>query len=158
MNKCPASHLLTCPVVFVSTRHEDKSDIMIATAMFVSEMDPILVVSLTKGHLTSQLIEKAGGFTVIAASEGQEDIYKDLAGFKGEGGNKFAALGIPTLPERPAKPFIPERSSAWFDCQTLNRYEVGHYDLFVARVTDYEDLAKPPLIWRNQELFTLSPL
>src|ERR1035437_4394270 len=104
MNKSLSSHLLSCPVVFVSTRYEDQCDIMIATAMFVSEADPLLVVSLNKGHLTSQLIEKSGGFTVLAASEAQKDLYQQLAAFKDKGKNKFTALSIPILPVRPAKP------------------------------------------------------
>ena len=34
---------LPCPVVFVSTAHEDRQDIMTATAMFVSEKEPLLM-------------------------------------------------------------------------------------------------------------------
>ncbi len=159
MNKCPASHLLTCPVVFVSTRYENQNDIMIATAMFVSEVEPLLAVSLTKGHLTSQLIEKTGGFfTVIAASEGQEDLYKKLVDFKGEEADKFTALCVSALPERPSKPPIPERSAAWFDCQTVAKEEIYHYSVYIARVIDYDDMGKPPLVWHNQNLFTLNPL
>ena len=39
---------LPCSVVFVSTAHEDKRDIMTATAMFVSEKEPLLVISVAK--------------------------------------------------------------------------------------------------------------
>ncbi len=159
MEKCSASHLLSCPVVFVSTRYENQTDIMIGTAMFVSEVESLLAVSLTKGHLTSQLIEKAGGaFTVIAASEGQEDLFKKLVELKGVETDKFAALCVSTLPERPSKPPIPERSAAWFDCQTVAKQEIYHYSVLIARVTDYDDMGKPPLIWHTDKLFTLNPL
>ena len=45
------SHWLPCPVVFISTAFENNRDIMTATAMFVSEKEPLLIVSLAKGHM-----------------------------------------------------------------------------------------------------------
>src|SRR5574340_822906 len=111
MKKILASHLLSCPVVFVSTLHEGQRDIMLATAMFVSEKEPLLVVSVAKGHLTSQLIDKSGGFTVAVSADDQEDLYEQLIGIKGSNIDKFKAIPISTLPADPAKPLIPKGSS-----------------------------------------------
>jgi flavin reductase (DIM6/NTAB) family NADH-FMN oxidoreductase RutF len=36
---------LPCSVVFVSTAHGEERDIMTATAMFVSEKEPLLMIS-----------------------------------------------------------------------------------------------------------------
>ena len=153
-----ASHLLCCPVVFISTSHGNERDIMIATAMFVSEKEPFLVISVAKDHLTSQLIEKAGGFTVVAASEGQEDLYEQLVNFKGNDADKFKALSIPTLNAESGKPCIPKGSAAWFECKTLAKQEVDNYLVITAHVTKFEDLEKSPLVWQNQGLFSIKPL
>jgi flavin reductase (DIM6/NTAB) family NADH-FMN oxidoreductase RutF len=158
MKSGPASHLLSCPVVFISTQHENQRDIMVGTAMFVSEKESLLVVSLAKGHLTSQLIEKAGGFTVIAASEAQTDLYEQLADYRGAAADKFSALSIATIQSSPTKPPIPKGSAAWFECQTVAKQEIDNYTVIIARVTDHEGTENPPMIWQKEGLFTLKPL
>ena len=49
---------LPCAVVFVSTCHENKRDIMTATAMFVSEKEPLVLISVALNHLTEKLISR----------------------------------------------------------------------------------------------------
>jgi len=150
-----ASHLLPCPVVFISTAHENQRDIMVATTMFVSEKEPLLAVSLAKGHRTLKLIEKSGEFTLIAVSEGQTDLYKQLTGVSSEEPDKFAALSIATLPASPSKALIPEGSAAWFDCKPVAKQEIEGYVVIIARVTDHKDLGKPPLVWQTDRLYSL---
>ncbi|MBW1853571.1 MAG: flavin reductase [Deltaproteobacteria bacterium] len=75
------SDWLPCPVVFISTAYGERRDIMTATAMFISEKEPLLAISVARDHLTAQLIEQAGGFTLVIVSEGQ----KELAWQLGEG-------------------------------------------------------------------------
>ncbi len=158
MKSVLSSYLLPCPVVFISTLHENQRDIMIATAMFLSEKDPLLVVSLSKGHLTSELIDKTGRFTVIAASESQEELYEQLTNVKKKEGDKFSSLSIATLPTSPSKPLIPKGSSAWFECKTLSKQEIDDYVVIIARVTDHADMGNKPIVWRNEGLFSLKAL
>lgn len=158
MKAAPASHLLSCPIVFISTLHDDKRDIMIGTAMFVSEKDPILAVSVAKGHLTEELIEKSGEFTVVAVSEGQTDLYEELLGLRFKDVDKFAALPISPLPIYTSKALVPKDSSAWFYCKVLAKQEIGDFIVIIARVTDYGDLGKQPLIWQGERLYSLKPV
>ena len=65
---------LPCSGVFVSTAHEDKKDIMTATAMFVSEKEPLLFISVAKGHLTEKLISQSGKFTLVIAADDQKEL------------------------------------------------------------------------------------
>ena len=52
MDKAPdVFYWLPCTVVFVSTAHEDQRDIMTATAMFVSEKEPLLMISVAKDQI-----------------------------------------------------------------------------------------------------------
>ena len=88
---------LPCAVVFVSTAHEDKRDIMTANAMFVSEKEPLLVISVAQGHLTDQLISQSGKFTLVIAGEDQKKLAAQAGSSKGEQADKFEQFSIKTI-------------------------------------------------------------
>ncbi|UCB48153.1 MAG: flavin reductase family protein [Deltaproteobacteria bacterium] len=149
---------LPCSVVLISTAHEGKRDIMTATAMFVSEKEPLVAMSIAKNHLTDQLIEKSGEFILAIASEAQKDLVWQLGSVKGEAGDKFTRFSISALEYQPGKALIPERSAAWMACQVVSKQDVDGYRLLIARVVDQKDLGNPPLVWQKNELFTLKSL
>ena len=154
----PVSHWLPCPVVFISTAHGEKRDIMTATAMFISEKEPLLAISVAKGHLTEQLIEQAGTFTLIMASESQQDLVWKLGSTKGGEDDKFERFGVKTLPSQPGKPLVPAEAASWLECRVVNQHPLEGYVLITARVTNQENFGNPPLVWQNQSLFTLKAL
>jgi flavin reductase (DIM6/NTAB) family NADH-FMN oxidoreductase RutF len=152
------SHWLPCSVVFVSTVHEEKRDIMTATAMFVSEKEPLVAISIAKNHLTDQLIKRSGEFVLAIASEEQKDLVWQLGSIRGEEGDKFAHFSISPVEYESGKALIPEGASAWMACRVVSEQDVDGYRLLVARVVDQKDLGNPPLVWQKNELFTLKPL
>ena len=154
----PVSHWLPCPVVFISTAYGKKRDIMTATAMFVSEKKPLLAISVAKGHLTAQLIEQAGAFTLVVASSGQQELVWKLGSTKGDEDDKFARFAIKTLPPQPEKPLVPVDAASWLECTVVGQHPLEGYVLVIARVTNQENLGNPPLMWHNQKLFTLKSL
>jgi len=81
---------LPCSVVFVSTAHADNKDIMTATAMFVSEKEPLLVISVATGHLTEKLISRSGKFTLVIAADDQKQLAMQVGSFKGDAAGKPA--------------------------------------------------------------------
>ena len=153
-----ATYWLPCSVVFVSTAYEGKRDIMTATAMFVSEKEPLVAISIAKNHLTDQLIEKSGEFILAIASEEQKDLVWQLGSIKGERGDKFTHFSISSIEYQPGKALIPEGVAAWMACQVVSKQDVDGYRLVIARVVDQKDLGNPPLVWQKNELFTLKPL
>lgn len=140
-----ASCWLPCSVVFVSTACEGKRDIMTATAMFVSEKEPLVAISIAKNHLTDQLIEKSGEFILAIASEAQKDLVWQLGSVKGE-------------EYQPGKALIPEGAAAWMACQVVSNQDVDGYRLVIARVVDQKNLGNPPLVWQKNALFSLKTL
>lgn len=140
-----ASCWLPCSVVFVSTACEGKGDIMTATAMFVSEKEPLVAISIAKNHLTDQLIEKSGEFILAIASEAQKDLVWQLGSVKGE-------------EYQPGKALIPEGAAAWMACQVVSNQDVDGYRLVIARVVDQKNLGNPPLVWQKNALFSLKTL
>ena len=88
---------LPCAVVFVSTAHEDKRDIMTANAMFVSEKEPLVLISVAQNHLTEKLISQSNKFTLVIAGEDQKELAMQVGSLKGEETDKFDRFSIKTL-------------------------------------------------------------
>ena len=149
---------LPCSVVFISTAHGDERDIMTATAMFVSEKEPLLMISVAKNHLTEKLIIQSGKFTVVIAGEEQKQLSLQLGSLKGEGVDKFKEFSVKTIPAEAGDALIPEGSAAWLSCETESSQEITGYRLFIGRVVKQNDTSNPPLVWRKNGFFTLNPV
>ena len=149
---------LPCSVVFVSTAHEDKKDIMTATAMFVSEKEPLLVISVAKDHLTEKLISLSGKFTLVIAGTDQRKLAMQVGSAKGEKVDKFERFSIETSSGGGSAALIPEGASAWMECEVESTEEIKGYRLFIGRVVDQNDTGKPPLIWNKDGFFSLNKI
>jgi flavin reductase (DIM6/NTAB) family NADH-FMN oxidoreductase RutF len=146
---------LPCSVVFVSTAHEDKRDIMTATAMFVSEKEPLLIISVAQGHLTEKLIVETGKFTLIIAGDDQNQLAMQVGSAKGEDIDKFERFTIKTVAGPRGTAPVPEGAAAWMECEVESSTEIRGYHIFIGRVVDQNDTGKPPLIWHKDGFFKL---
>ena len=149
---------LPCSVVFISAAHEGRRDIMTATAMFVSEKEPLVIVSVAKNHLSEQLINQSGRFAITIAAEGQQQLAIRIGSTKGETTDKFDKLSIKSIEKTTAKVPIPEGSAAWLSCEVESSYDIDGYRIFLGRVKDYKDLDAPPLVWQKNKFFGLKSL
>ena len=147
---------LPCSVVFVSTAHEDKRDIMTATAMFVSEKEPLLLISVAKDHLTEKLISLSGKFTLVIAGEDHKQLAMQVGSQKGEATDKFERFSIKTLPADSGQALIPEGAAAWMECKVESTEEIEGYRLFIGRVVNQNDTGKPSLVWHKDGFFKLN--
>ena len=149
---------LSCPVVFICTRHGQQRDIMTATAMFVSEKEPLLVVSVAEGHLTARLIEASGEFTAAIASEVQKNLAIQLGSTRGDKLDKYDRFEIATIDDEHTRELIPVDSAAWLQCRVENTHNIDGYRVIIGRVEAQGDLNRPPLIWRQDSFFQLAPV
>jgi flavin reductase (DIM6/NTAB) family NADH-FMN oxidoreductase RutF len=149
---------LPCSVVFVSTAYEDKKDMMTATAMFVSEKEPLLVVSVAKGHLTERLISQSGKFTLVIAGDDQKQLAMQVGSFKGDGTDKFEHFKIKASGAGAGKALIPEGAAAWMECEVESSKEIKGYCLFMGRVVNQNDTGKLPLVWHKDGFCRLTPV
>jgi len=149
---------LPCAVVFVSTAHEDKRDIMTATAMFVSEKEPLLVISVAKEHLTEQLISQSGKFTLVIAAEDQRQLAMQVGSLKGAEEDKFERFSIKAGPGNTSQALIPEGAAAWMECEVESTSDIKGYRLFIGRVVNQNDTAKSPLVWHQDRFFSLKQI
>ena len=147
---------LPCPVVLVSTAYEDQKDIMTATAMFVSEKEPLLVISVAKGHLTEKLITQSGKFTLVIAGADQEKLAMQVGSAKGEDTDKFERFSISATTGSGSAALIPEGAAAWMECEVESSKEIQGYQLFMGRVVNQNDSGKAPLVWHKDGFFGLT--
>ena len=146
---------LPCSVVFVSTAHAAARDIMTATAMFVSEKEPLLAISVAKGHLTEKLILQAAKFTLVIAGEDQQQLAVQVGSSKGDRGDKFERFSVKSVPDPSTRALIPEGAAAWMSCNVESSQEIEGYRIFIARVVDQKDTGKAPLVWHKGAFFDL---
>ena len=156
MNKAPdVFYWLPCAVVFVSTAHDDRRDIMTATAMFVSEKEPLIMISVAKDHLTEKLINKSGKFTLVIAGDDQRKLAMKIGVTKGDAADKFEKFSIPILSGHSGSAPVPEGAAAWMECNVESSQDIKGYRLFIGRVVDQHDTGNPPLIWQRDRFFEL---
>ena len=148
---------LPCAVVFVSTAHEDKRDIMTATAMFVSEKEPLLLISVAKDHLTEKLISLSGKFTLVIAGEDHKQLAMQVGSLKGVDTDKFEHFSIKALPADSGQALIPKGAAAWMECEVESSSKIKGYRLFIGRVVNQNDTGKPSLVWHKDGFFKLNP-
>jgi len=148
---------LPCSVVFVSTANEAQRDMMTATAMFVSEKEPLLMISVAKNHLTEKLINRSGKFTVVIAGENQKKLAIQVGGSKGETADKFEKFSIKAAAGKSNIALIPEGAAAWMECEVESSQDIKGYRIFIGRVVEQHDTGKAPLVWHKDAFFSLKP-
>ena len=149
---------LPCSVVFVSTADGKERDIMTATAMFVSEKEPLLVISVAKKHLTERLIDQSGKFTLIIAGADHKQLAIQVGSIKGQEFDKFEKFSIQTETGKSSNAPIPVGSAAWMECEVESSHDIRGYRIFIGRVVNQEDLGQAPLVWQQDTFFRLQPV
>ncbi|CAB1083430.1 hypothetical protein D1AOALGA4SA_10995 [Olavius algarvensis Delta 1 endosymbiont] len=149
---------LSCPVVFICTRHGQEKDIMTATAMFVSEKEPLLVVSVAEGHLTARLIEASGMFTAAIASETQNKLAIQLGSTRGDKLDKYEQFNIATIDDDLSGGLVPRDAAAWLNCEVENTQTIRGYQVVTGRVKAQGNLDRAPLVWQQDSFFKLAPV
>ena len=147
---------LPCPVILLSAGTAEKQDAMTATAMFVSEEPPLVVVSVGKNSFSHGLIEETGEFVLNVAATDQVKIAKLLGATHGGERDKFKEFKIDVeKAESVASPRI-KGSFSHLECKVITSYPLGHYVLYLASVSAYKMAEKKvPLAWHAMKYFSL---
>ncbi len=147
---------LPCPVILLSAGTAEKKDAMTATAMFVSEEPPLVVVSVGKNSFSHGLIEKTGEFVLNVAETGQVKLAQLLGATHGGELDKFKKFNIGV--ERAESVVSPriKGSFSHLECKIITSYPLGHYVLYLASVSAYKvNEKKVPLAWHDLKYFSL---
>ncbi len=147
---------LPCPVILLSAGTREKQDAMTATAMFVSEDPPLVVVSVGKYSFSHGLIEKTGEFVLNVAATDQVKLARLLGATHGGELDKFKEFKMGVTEGESVVPPLIKGAFSHLECKVITSYLLGHYVLYLASVSAYKvNEGKVPLAWHAQRYFSM---
>jgi flavin reductase (DIM6/NTAB) family NADH-FMN oxidoreductase RutF len=131
----------------ISTAYEGKRNVQFAfRALGLSDEPPLLLIGIQAENFSRGMIEKSGEFVVNVCSEKQlfaVDKSRSLSGRDVE--DKFAALGLETLPAAKVQAPLVAGCHANVECKLEKDMELPGLYIFVGRVlaAHLDDQVKP---------------
>jgi flavin reductase (DIM6/NTAB) family NADH-FMN oxidoreductase RutF len=148
--------LVPSSVTLLSVATKEKQDAMTASAMFVSEDPPLLVISVAKNIVSHDLIEKAGEFVLNVASTNQVKLAKQLGFTHGRELDKFKKFRISKGKASKIKSPLIKGSFANIECRVITSLSAANYIVYLAEVVAYKvDSKLTPIAWYQNRYFPL---
>ena len=151
-----ATMQLPCSVVILSASADGQHGAMTATAMFVSQVPPLLAVSVSKTFSTYQLIEKSKEFAVNVISDTQLDLAKTFGSVHGQEVDKFQESGISTESATTIGAPLIAGCYANIECRVKSSlWDVeGNHAVYIAEIVGFRVNGNlSPTIWLNNRYF-----
>ncbi len=147
---------LPCSVVILSTSADNSQGAMTATAMYVSQVPPLIAVSVSKAFATYQLIEKSKEFAINVIADNQLDMAQKFGHVHGYEIDKFKEFGIAT--ESASKIGAPLVSGCFanIECRVKSSlWDVeGNHTIYISEVVSFKVNSElRPLVWLNNRYF-----
>ncbi len=143
-------------VTLLSVATKEKQDAMTASAMFVSEDPPLLVISVAKHIVSHDLIEKAGEFVLNVASTNQVKLAMQLGFTHGRKLDKFKKFRIPKGKASKIRSPLIKGSFANIECRVITSLSAANYVIYLAEVVAYRiDNKLTPIAWYRNRYFPL---
>ena len=149
--------MLPCSVTLLSVGTKAKQDAMTASAMFVSETSPLLVVSIAKHIVSHDLIEQAGEFVLNIASTNQVKVTKQLGFTHGRAMDKFKKFGIRKEKARKVGSPLIQGSFGHLECRVITSLSAANYIVYLAEVVASKiDPKQTPIAWFHNKYYALT--
>lgn len=147
---------LPCSVVIISAQSGDKKGAMTAGAMYVSQVPPLIAVSVTNTFDTRKLIEKSQEFAINVITNEQLELAKKVGSAHGQDVDKFHEFNITTEPASQITAPLLTGSFAHIECRVQSSLPEakGNHTIYIAEVVGFkvnENLG--PLVWFNNRYF-----
>lgn len=143
-----AFYKVTYGLYVVSAQAEGaRSGCVVNTLQQVTAEPVRLAVTVNKGNLTCELIEKAGHFSAVALDQRADLAYIGRFGFRsGRDQDKFE--GISSWQDAAGMPFPLDCACARYSCAVEQTVDLGTHILFVGKAEEAEILGEnPPLTY-----------
>jgi len=117
----------------ISTAYEGKRNVQFAfRALGISDDPPLLLIGIQDKNFSREIIQKSGEFVLNVCSENQlhaVDKSRVLSGRNVE--DKFAALGLETIPAKHVQAPLVVGCHANVECRVINEFAIDGLFLFV---------------------------
>ena len=140
-----ATYNLTYGLFVVTAKDQEKDNGFICNTAVQVASDPLrLMVSVQKGNLTREMIERSGQFNVSVLTE---DVpFETIRHFGMQSGrdvDKFASF--PAVERsRNGLYYLTENTNAVFSCKVVEKKDLGSHMMFIGEVTEAKVLGKAP--------------
>lgn len=136
-------------IYLISSKQGDKIAGYIAnTAFQVTAEPPQIAISCHKDNITAKIIEKSGVFALSVLEKDTDAGLIGLFGYQsGHEDEKFERVNYKI--GKNGAPVILTHAIACFECEVVDKFDVGSHYLFIGKVTEGELLApdKDPLTY-----------
>ena len=102
--------------------------------MITSGRPPMMAVSMSKGHYTTQCIKHSKCFTIVYPSSDMADAALFFGTHTGRNIDKFAEFDCPNEPAKKIDSVLLTEAVANFECQLEEQFETGDHIIFVGRI------------------------
>lgn len=147
---------LPCSVVAITSRAGNKQDGMTASAMYVSQSPPLILISISKEFATYELVEKAKEFVINILSENQIDLAKKLGSVHGKGIDKLAEYKVPTEAASEVKAPLIKDCFGYIECRVRASFSEieGDHAIYIGEVLSFKmENSLKPLVWLENKYF-----
>ena len=155
-NLVQATLHLPCSVVILSASADGSHGAMTATAMYVSQVPPLIAVSVSKTFATYELIEKSKEFAINVIADNQLDLAQKFGSVHGYEIDKIKEFDITTEPATRVGAQLISGCYANIECQVKSSlWDVeGNHAFYVSEVVGFKlnDELKP-LVWLKNRYF-----
>ncbi len=151
-----ATMQLPCSVGILTAGADGKQGAMTATAMFVSQVPPLIAASVSKTFATYQLIEKAKEFVFNVIAEDQLELAKKFGSVHGYEIDKFTEFNIAAGSASKVGAPLISGCFASIECQVKSSlWDVaGNHAIYIAEVVDFKiNNESKPMVWLNGQYF-----
>jgi flavin reductase (DIM6/NTAB) family NADH-FMN oxidoreductase RutF/rubredoxin len=139
----------TYGLYIVSSQYYGKKNGYVANTVFqVTAEPPQLAVSCSKDNFSSDIIDKSGKFSVsILHTEAPKDVIGTFGYKSGKDFEKFEKVEY--FNGKTDIPVVTEGCVAWFECEVVQKLDVGSHIVFIGKVVDtgFTDSNKPPMTY-----------
>jgi flavin reductase (DIM6/NTAB) family NADH-FMN oxidoreductase RutF len=151
-----ASMQLPCSVTILTAAADGTQGAMTASSMFVSQVPPLLAVSVSKTFATYQLIEKSREFAINVIADGQRDLAKKFGSVHGHETDKLKEFGVTTRSATNIKAPLLAECFLNVECRVKTSLwdAEGNHAIYIAEVVGFQlDDKRSPMVWLNNRYF-----
>lgn len=149
-----ATMQLPCSVVIISAQSGDEKGAMTAGAMYVSQVPPLIAVSVSNTFATHKLIEQSREFAVNVITDEQLELARKVGSAHGRDVDKFHEFDIPTESASQIGAPLIAGSFAHIECRVQSSLmeAEGNHTIYIAEVVGFKMNEKlEPLVWLSNK-------
>jgi len=151
-----ATMQLPCSVTILTAHADNVQGAMTASSMYVSQVPPLLAVSVSKTFATYHLIEKSKEFAINLIADSQQDLAGKFGSVHGVEIDKFKEFGVKTEAASNIKAPLITGCFANIECRVKSSlWDVeGNHAIYIAEVVGFKMNEKlSPMVWLNNKYF-----